>query len=101
MSDIVIRGKCRCGAVEMVVEGESYCAMPKKAREVLGVSKLPRAKCRYSSCNHCVNNWGLDLCACGSGEPPELCKEGFSCCGEPSQVLEVRTRYRASDAWGA
>ena len=95
-----LRGKCQCGAVELVVDGESYFAMPAKAREILGVSRLPRAKRKYHCCDHCVNQWGLDLCACGSGESPEACEEGYPCCGTPSQVLNVRTSYRALDAWG-
>lgn len=41
----------------------------------------------YSSCNHCVNHWGLDLCACGSGESPEECTNGCHECGSPMQKL--------------
>ena len=41
----------------------------------------------YSNCNHCVNHWGLDLCACGSGEDPEECDDGFAECGLCSQYV--------------
>lgn len=41
----------------------------------------------YSNCNHCVNHWGLDLCACGSGEDPEECVGGFAECGLCSQYV--------------
>ena len=39
------------------------------------------------SCNHCVNHWGLDLCACGNGEDPEECDGGFAECGLCSQYV--------------
>lgn len=43
---------------------------------------------QYFSCNHCINNWGVDLCACGSGETPEECDNGLEMCGTPMQTLE-------------
>ena len=49
---------------------------------------LSKSIAEYSSCDHCVNHWGLDLCACGSGETPKDCDEGFSECGCPSQYVK-------------
>ena len=97
-----VEGRCRgCGAVEVLGEnGESYFMQPKTYRQLFGGGRLPRAKRFYHSCDHCVNHWGVDLCACGSGEPPEKCQEGFPECGEPMQVYGGRTQVRASDAWG-
>ena len=42
----------------------------------------------YHGCNHCDNNWGLDLCACGNGEPFNRCEEGYDECGLPMQNIE-------------
>lgn len=41
----------------------------------------------YSNCNHCVNNWGIDLCACGSGETPDNCDNELEECGNQMQTL--------------
>lgn len=41
----------------------------------------------YSSCNHCVNHWGVDICACGSGEAPDECGNDLEVCGNPMQTL--------------
>lgn len=38
-------------------------------------------------CNYCHNNWGISLCACGSGEHYEECQEGFPNCGTPAQTI--------------
>ena len=46
----------------------------------------------YFMCNHCVNHWGLDLCACASGEPPETCDNGFPECGNPGQRIREKRR---------
>lgn len=42
----------------------------------------------YRNCNHCANHWGLDLCACGSGEPYDKCSANNYSCGSPSQNVE-------------
>lgn len=41
------------------------------------------------SCNYCVNHWGVDLCACGSGKKVNKCKEGLRECGTPMQDINV------------
>ena len=48
----------------------------------------------YSHCNHCVNHWGLDLCACGSGEDPEECEGGFTECGLCSQYVREASEWK-------
>ena len=54
----------------------------------------------YYGCNHCDNNWGLDLCACGSGEPFNRCEEGHNECGNPMQNIEEGYNHvSATDAW--
>ena len=76
---------CNCGAVTVTVDGVDYSMKRKLFRE-----KFPGVRCEgsYGSCNHCVNGWGLDLCACGSGKAPDKCREGTSQCGGPSQSIE-------------
>ena len=52
------------------------------------------------ACNHCVNNWGLDLCACGSGETPEECDGEFEECGRPMQNLDLNQPHvRGNGSW--
>ena len=43
--------------------------------------------------NHCVNHYGLDLCACGSGESPEECTAGFDECGNPYETLGESVKF--------
>lgn len=99
--DVTVVGRCGCGAVEVESNGQSgYFILACNFRRLFSVDRVPRAPIHFGCCDHCVNHYGLDLCACGSGEAPEKCKEGHKCCGQPSQVLEGRTCYRAENAWG-
>ena len=86
---------CHCGAftfefergeVSVSVEnaGKFFLQIPQSHFNTLAKKLVPN----YSNCNHCVNHWGLDVCACGSGEPYENCNEGYDNCGTPSQNLE-------------
>lgn len=79
-----------CGAITIFAEdGTSYsCKSSSKKRFMPGVDlrrlrKLENSYC----CNYCVNHWGLDLCACGSGKRFDKCKNGMPECGRPSQEL--------------
>ena len=79
--------KCNCKAITIYFEnGESVSFKNRSALKV-DLRKMKRLKTTYC-CDHCVNHYGLDLCACGSGEPFEKCKEGFPECGQPHQKLE-------------
>jgi len=54
----------------------------------------------YGNCNWCVNHWGLDICACGSGEPYQECDNGFDECGNPMQSLESGYNHvRSAGSW--
>ena len=81
--------KCQCGAVTVdmqTAEGKQSYSMA----EALFTEHFPDAKLsdlEYCNCNHCVNHWGIDLCACGSGEHPSECENGFDECGTPMQEL--------------
>lgn len=75
---------CECGAITITVDGENY-SMSAETAEKLGIQWENSQK--LCNCDHCVNHWGIDLCACGSGETPEECTEGFQDCGVPYQTL--------------
>ena len=89
--------KCNCGAVTVDGEndnhGERYSMsgelfshyFPELAQE----TNLDDIQTMYC-CDHCVNKYGLDLCACGSGEPYEKCEGGYPECGTPMQSLGER-----------
>lgn len=75
---------CECGAVTFEVEhGIGYSMRKENIHRFFPdlpedfSSLVERFGGTYFMCNHCVNHWGLDLCACASGEPPETCDNGF------------------------
>jgi len=77
--------KCSCGAIT-VSSDVNQISMP----EELFNEHFPDLELEdneWGSCDACVNHWGLHLCACGSGESPDDCKEGYPNCGEPSQKI--------------
>jgi hypothetical protein len=80
---------CDCGAVTVGLENGEYSMTSETFEKVFGFTIYTGI---YSSCNHCVNHWGIDLCACGSGEAYDTCEEGFNECGKPLQVLGLRDR---------
>ena len=87
--------KCVCGALTFEREcGIGYSVERKKAPEYFPelpdefFECLEKQVSEYCNCNHCVNHWGLDLCACGSGEKTGECAEGRFECGDSSQHLE-------------
>ncbi len=94
--------RCVCGAVTLYHRnGLSYaCAQKNRNRFLPGLDlrslrKLPNTY----ACDHCVNHYGVDLCACGSGEPFWTCENGLSECGQPMQVFGDRDKVVAADAW--
>ena len=95
--------RCSCGAVTVYADdGRSYSVDSRNRRRFLpGVDlrKLRRMDSSYC-CDRCANHYGLDLCACGSGEPFDECESGLPCCGEPSQVLGGRECFKDPSGWG-
>ena len=74
MSNIKQYQKCRCGAITLSLKNKDSVSMYQETFDTLGidltfVEQLPDSY----MCNHCINNWGIDLCDCGSGERPEEC----------------------------
>ena len=96
--------KCSCSAITFFTEDGCSCScrqsnikrfFPGLDLRTLRKGRLPESY----SCDHCVNHYGLDLCACGSGKPFEKCHEGFEECGKPMQVFGKYECVRASGAW--
>ena len=51
------------------------------------VDALYRQELSACCTHHCVNHYGLDLCACGSGMAPDECDFGDEVCGRPYQSI--------------
>lgn len=82
--------RCACGAITVMGGRSNVSFLPKNRQYVapgLDLRKLHKLN-TYCNCNHCVNHWGLDLCACGSGLPPDECDNGFEECGKPFQSFD-------------
>jgi hypothetical protein len=82
--------ECNCGAV--TVQTNEFVNSMQKKDFAIHFSGL-KIDSKVYNCDYCVNKWGIDLCACGSGEHFEKCKGGYSDCGTPAQQLEVRKEY--------
>lgn len=88
--------KCQCGAITLYADnGASYSVSAKNRKDLIPrldlrtIRRYPQTYC----CDHCVNHYGLDLCACGSGESPKDCTNGLPECGRPMQELGVRMTH--------
>ena len=86
--------KCQCGAFTLEIAladgDQQICSMTEDTLEAkIGKDVIAPVlqDTVYSNCNHCVNNWGIDLCACGSGETPDKCENDHEVCGTPMQTL--------------
>ena len=72
---IVDYSKCHCGAVTLYFDNNQNNSIAEENLKKYGI-EIPKDAFRLNdtyNCNHCVNHYGLDLCACGSGESPEKC----------------------------
>jgi len=96
--------ECVCGAITLEGEdGLSYSCARKNLKRFLPSLDLRKVKRAYKHktccCDHCVNHYGLDLCACGSGEPYEKCDAGLEVCGQPMQKVGEYDCVVAKDSW--
>ena len=90
---------CSCGAVIVTIDGIEYYMSDATWDLNFEGNDIENEDNLYHNCNHCTNNWGVDLCACGSGEKPSECTENipagntgawlgsqtFEGCGTPQQ----------------
>lgn len=94
--------RCDCGAVTVYVDGVPYSCKKKNLRRFFPGADLrrwTRVHLPTYCCDHCVNHYGLDLCACGSGEPFQTCQGGTKYCGKPMQKIGEYTSVDAEDAF--
>ena len=92
---------CACGAVTVEIGGQMFSMSEATFRDTYGHAPASDMPTMYN-CNHCVNHWGTDLCACGSGESPADCDGGYSECGALMQYIsEGQTHVCAASGWGA
>lgn len=96
-------GMCQCGAITLFAhDGRSYSCIKKNLRRFLpniDLRRIKRISHKTYNCGHCVNHYGLDICACGSGEPYEKCDCGYEVCGKPMQKLGEYDRVVANGSW--
>lgn len=84
--DIDFSSLCNCGAVTVQLSGiHTHYAMP--VRQFRESTYNHRIKNKTYCCDYCVNKYGVNLCACGSGEAPDKCENGFEECGTPMQTI--------------
>ena len=76
---------CQCRAYTVTINGVGYSMPEEIFKEKFGDLEPENT---VQSCNHCVNGWGIDLCACGSGEKYNECDGDFEECGTPMQSME-------------
>jgi len=82
---------CECGAITVIIEGKQYSMTSETFEKRYGIEI---GLSLYYNCNHCVNHWGIDICACGSGEKPNECDEEFDVCGLPMQDIDEQITRR-------
>lgn len=83
-SKVAFKGysECRCGAVTLWLVPTGTNSVKRHHLKNFGLSLegIPELA-ESTTCNHCINNYGLDLCKCGSGVSPD------KCCGVPCETL--------------
>jgi hypothetical protein len=105
----VFAKRCQCGAVtvhfnEKVGSSQPTCesslsvgdsgtsySIPEEYFQQHFAHLIDLEESEFYNCDYCVNNWGIDLCGCGSGEKVGECDNDFVHCREniPAQILEL------------
>ena len=91
--------KCSCGAITVEINGQNYSMSSETFDKTFPDLCSGDYEVTWSSCNHCVNHWGIDLCGCGSGEPFGECDNNFEECENPAQSIENEVCC-ISGGWG-
>lgn len=96
---------CDCGAISLDILGEKYSCKKYMFKGYfpnidLRKCKQVRNKFKQYCCDYCVNHYGLDLCACGSGEKIGKCTNELSMCGEPMQIVGKYSRVICANPFG-
>ena len=110
--DFTYLAVCSCGAVTVTVNGKDYSMSAETFKERYGFDANNTTQefkeqndfevhsVVLGNCNHCINHWGIDLCACGSGAPFEWCDEAHEMCHTPMQNIEEnKTHCTAQGGW--
>lgn len=79
--------RCKCGAITVEIDGLDYSMPLDLFKKHFPDASIP--KTTLYNCNYCVNNWGIDLCGCGSGEKFGQCDNGYEECEQPAQIIEA------------
>lgn len=94
--------RCQCGAITLFDDKTTYSVKETNLSKFcpdIDLSQLKELPTSYM-CNHCINKYGLDLCACGSGKPYETCDEGYEICGKPMQKIDEYSSVKNPNGWG-
>ena len=84
MANQLVLYKCECGSYTIIINGIEYSMPEEEFHKRFGYEKAEHV---VFQCNYCMNNWGIDLCACSSGEKVDECKGNTPVCGTPMQIL--------------
>lgn len=80
--------RCTCRAITVTIDGVNYSMSRAFFNKLFVAYRRKITEIPTNGCDYCVNHWGIDLCACGSGKKYWKCKEGYKVCGRPMQSIE-------------
>lgn len=80
---------CKCGAVTLMTDSGNWSMPVEMFNEKFSNEDIEVEPGQWLDCNYCVNNWGLDLCGCGSGEKVGECTNSYEECknNTPAQIF--------------
>ncbi len=89
---------CTCGAVTLDIEGNQFSMFVSTFKKKFGIDEdkiltKDMFEFNYVNCNHCVNNWGEEFCACGSGQLVGECDDDNRDCG--TQYYDIESSVKA------